>query len=88
MYANVEIEAPAVERLIVPESALLQAGNRSFVFQVLGEGRFRPQAVQIGRRIGEEVEILSGVSEGDRIVRSGTFLVAAESRLRSALEQW
>ncbi len=88
MYANVEIEAPDVERLIVPESALLQAGNRSFVFQVLGEGRFRPRAVQVGRRIGEEVEILSGVSEGDRIVRSGTFLVAAESRLRSALEQW
>ena len=88
MYANVEIEAPAVERLIVPESALLQAGNRSFVFQVLGEGRFRPQAVQVGRRIGDEVEILSGVSEGDRIVRSGTFLVAAESRLRSAMEQW
>ena len=88
MYANVELEAPDVERLIVPESALLQAGNRSFVFQVLGEGRFRPRAVQVGRRIGEEVEILSGVSEGDRIVRSGTFLVAAESRLRSALEQW
>ena len=88
MYANVEIEAPAVERLVVPQSAVLQAGNRSFVFRVLGEGRLRPQPVQVGRRIGEEVEILSGVSEGEPIVRSGTFLVAAESRLRSALEQW
>ena len=88
MYANVEIEAPDVMRLVVPQSALLQAGNRSFVFRVLGDGRFRPQAVEVGRRIGEEVEILSGVSEGDSIVRSGTFLVAAESRLRSAMEQW
>ncbi len=88
MYANVELEAPAVERLVVPHSAVLQAGQRSFVFRVLGEGRLRPQAVEVGRRIGEEVEILSGLEPGESIVRSGTFLVAAESRLRSALEQW
>ena len=39
-------------------------------------------------RSGEEVEVLSGLEAGDRIVTSGTFLIASESRLRSALEQW
>lgn len=88
MYANVQIEAPGIESLVVPQSAVLQAGRQSFVFRVLGEGRFRPQAVGVGQRIGEEIEILSGLEEGDVIVRSGTFLVAAESRLRAAMEQW
>ncbi len=88
MYANVQVEAPGVERLVVPQSAVLQAGKQSFVFRVLDEGRFRPQAVEVGQRIGEEIEILSGVQVGDVIVRSGTFLVAAESRLRAGMEQW
>jgi Cu(I)/Ag(I) efflux system membrane fusion protein len=39
-------------------------------------------------RIGDRVEILSGLEPGQRIVTSGTFLVASESRLRAALEQW
>jgi hypothetical protein len=29
-----------------------------------------------------------GLEPGERVVSSGTFLVAAESRLRAALEQW
>jgi len=88
MNANVELEGPSREGLIVPQSALLQAGRKSFVFRALGDGRFRPQAVEIGRRLGEEIEVVAGLAEGDEIVRSGTFLVAAESRLRAALETW
>jgi Cu(I)/Ag(I) efflux system membrane fusion protein len=58
------------------------------VFLALGEGRFRPQPVELGLRSGEEVEVLSGVADGDEIVASGTFLIASESRLRAALERW
>jgi Cu(I)/Ag(I) efflux system membrane fusion protein len=88
MNAEVELEGTGREALVVPQSALLSAGRRSFVFRALGEGRFRPEPVEVGRRVGEEVEILSGLAEGDAIVRSGTFLIAAESRLRAALETW
>lgn len=88
MNAEVELEGTRRETLVIPQSALLAAGRRDFVFRALGEGRFRPQPVEVGRRIGEQVEILSGLAEGDAIVRSGTFLVAAESRLRAALETW
>lgn len=88
MYANVKIHADRGERLVVPQSAVLYAGERSFVFLALGEGRFRPQPVSIGLRSGEEVEILSGLEPGEEIVTSATFLIASESRLRAALEQW
>ena len=88
MYANVRVHADRGERLVVPQSAVLYAGERSFVFRALGDGRFRPQPVEVGLRSGEQVEILSGLDPGDPIVTSGTFLVASESRLRAALEQW
>jgi Cu(I)/Ag(I) efflux system membrane fusion protein len=88
MYANVELRGSRGLRTVVPESAVLHAGERSFVFLDLGSGRFRPQRVEVGLRSGDRVEILSGVEVGQRIVVSGTFLVASESRLRAALEQW
>ena len=88
MYANVRLSPDLGERLVVPQSAVLYAGERSFVFRALGEGRFRPQRVEVGLRSGEEVEILVGLDAGDEIVTSATFLIASESRLRAALEQW
>ncbi len=88
MLASVELAAPAAERLLVPLSAVLYAGKRSFVFLDLGEGRLRPAPVAVGVRSGEEIEILSGIEPGQSVVSSATFLVASESRLRAALDQW
>lgn len=88
MYANVELEIGLGERLVVPEEAVLYAGERSFVFVDLGEGKLRPREVKIGIRSGDWLEVLEGLEPGDEVVRSGNFLVAAESRLKQALEQW
>ena len=88
MYANVELSVDLGERLVVPKSAVLPAGDRTFVFLDLGEGQLRPQRVQTGVEADENVEIVSGLNPGDLIVTSGNFLIAAESRLKTALEQW
>jgi membrane fusion protein, copper/silver efflux system len=88
MWATVELQGEAAERLVVPQSAVLHAGRRSFVFIDLGGGRFRPREVEVGLRSGEDVEVVRGLVAGERVVTSGTFLVAAESRLRAALDQW
>jgi len=88
MWATVQLHAAAGERLVVPEGAVLHAGDRSFVFLDLGGGRYRPQQVELGIRSEDAFEVLRGVAEGQRVVASGTYLVAAESRLRAGLEQW
>ena len=88
MYAHVRIQVDHGERLVVPPSAVLHTGERSFVFRALGEGRFRPQEVSVGLQTDEQVEILAGLEPGDAVVSSATFLIASESRLRAALEQW
>lgn len=88
MYATVELEKSLGDRLAVPEDAVLYAGRRSFVFVDLGEGRLKPQAVEIGRKAGKWIEISGGLAEGDSVVTSGNFLVAAESRLKLDMEHW
>ena len=88
MYADVELRVDRGEKLLVPASAVLYAGPRRIVFVDLGEGRLAPRPIEIGAGNGEVYEVLSGLEAGETVVSSGNFLVAAESRLESALSQW
>ncbi len=88
MYATVNLELDLGSRLTVPESAVIYAGPRRAVFVQTGEGRFEPRVVETGAANQDWVEVLSGVREGDTVVSSGNFLIAAESRLKTAMENW
>jgi len=88
MYVNVDFGEERGERLVVPEEAVLYAGPRRLVFLDLGEGRLRPQEVEVGVKSGDFYEVISGLEEGDVVVTSGNFLVAAESRIKSATTKW
>jgi membrane fusion protein, copper/silver efflux system len=85
MFADVEIMLGQTPVVQVPEGAVIDTGDRRVVILDLGEGRFRPEAVTIGRRGGGMIEIVSGVSAGDRVVSTATFLIDAESNLNAAL---
>ena len=82
---NVEPGAPA---LLIPESALIDSGARQVVLIEKGGGTFEPRTVHAGRRGGGEIEILSGLSEGEHVVTAATFLIDAESNLRAALQNF
>jgi Cu(I)/Ag(I) efflux system membrane fusion protein len=43
--------------------------------------------VETGWRIGGDVQVTKGLTEGERIVISGTFLVDSESRMKAATNQ-
>lgn len=88
MYANVRFEVELGERLVVPESAVIYTGPRRLVFVDLGEGRLRPREVELGASAGGYYEVVAGLEAGEVVVTSGNFLIAAESRLRSATELW
>ena len=87
-YESSVILLVAGPRLQVPISAVVYTGPRRLVFVDLGEGRLRPVEVTLGARNAERVEVISGLREGQRVVSSGNFLVAAESRIRSAATIW
>jgi Cu(I)/Ag(I) efflux system membrane fusion protein len=84
MYATTELEAQLGEKLVVPELAVLDAGVRQIVFVDRGQGRLVPQEVQLGDRVDHYVEVLGGLTAGERIVTSGNFLIDSESKLQAA----
>ena len=88
MYVDVTFDIRLGKRLAIPESAVLYVGDRRIVFVDLGDGRLAPREVTIGPRAGDYYEVLSGLREGEVVVTSGNFLVAAESRLKSAASKW
>src|SRR3546814_2817648 len=67
--------------LLVPSEALIRTGKRTLVMLALDKGRYRPAEVQIGRESGDDTEILAGLSEGEKVVASGQFLIDSEASL-------
>jgi len=86
MYADVEIAAGSTGAVVaVPDSAVIDSGERQVVIVAKGEGRFEPRGVKLGMRGGDMTEIIDGIAEGDRVVVSANFLIDAESNLKAAL---
>jgi Cu(I)/Ag(I) efflux system membrane fusion protein len=90
LYGTVNIAAKAQDHdvLAVPDSALLDSGTRKVVLVEKGEGRYEPREVKTGARADGYVEILDGLSPGESIVVTATFLIDAESNLRAALQSF
>ncbi len=71
LFARVRIIVERRENaLLVPESAVFAVGDRRFVYRVT-EGRAALTEVTLGARRPGEVEVLSGVAAGDRVVTAG-----------------
>jgi Cu(I)/Ag(I) efflux system membrane fusion protein len=85
MTGNLSLALPAASGLVVPAEALVDTGDHQYVFVATGGGHFEPRAVKAGARVGDRVQIASGVSEGETVVATGNFLVDSESRLRAAI---
>ncbi|HTE50176.1 MAG TPA: efflux RND transporter periplasmic adaptor subunit [Kofleriaceae bacterium] len=88
MHAEAEIEIDLVDRLVVPARAVIHAGERRLAFVQSGPGRLEPRQLVVGAQAGGFVEVKKGLAEGDSVVVAGTFLVAAESRIRSRSKLW
>jgi len=89
MFANVTIETETLEDVLaVPEEAVIRSGRRSLAIVALGEGRFAPREVALGIDTGDGwVEVQKGLTEEDRVVTSGQFLIDSESKLREVVQK-
>jgi multidrug efflux pump subunit AcrA (membrane-fusion protein) len=82
MFVDVEFPVGGGRRLTVPATAVLDTGLRQTVFVDLGGGHIEPRQVRTGERLGDRVEIVSGLKEGERVATSGNFLLDSETQLR------
>jgi RND family efflux transporter MFP subunit len=85
MYLDVSFEQQGGRMLAVPATAVLDTGRRQTVFVHRGNGFMEPREVLVGRRFGDQVQILEGLSDTDEIVVSGNFLIDSESQLQTGV---
>ncbi|OUS32503.1 hypothetical protein A9Q99_00060 [Gammaproteobacteria bacterium 45_16_T64] len=88
LFATATLQIDMGERLLVPVDAVLISGVKRIVFQDLGNGRLKPQAIKTSHNNGDMVIVSEGLALGDKIIISGNFLIAAESKLKLGIDQW
>jgi RND family efflux transporter MFP subunit len=73
MYARVEMNYGTRKNIVVPDVAVVKqlgSGDR-YIYVYQQDGTVKFQKVELGRRMGGEYEILSGIADGDEVVTSG-----------------
>jgi len=87
MYADANlVSEPVEDALQVPQEAVIDTGTRQIVFVAQGDGHFSPRTVRAGiRGDDDKIQILDGISEGEKVVTSGQFLMDVESGTQEAV---
>ncbi len=81
MFARATVNFGSVERVLIPDMALVKqvgAGDR-YVY-VYKDGKVKYQKVELGKHMGDQYEVISGVTPNSQIV------VAGQTRLKDGAE--
>ena len=73
MYARVIMNYGTRKNIVVPDVAVVKqlgSGNR-YIYVYKQDGTVAFQRVELGRRMNDKYEILSGIADGDEVVTSG-----------------
>ena len=85
MFGQSSFEKKFGYGLVVPSDAVLFMGKRNVVWLKVGDGMFEPREVKVGMKINDKYQIISGLNEGDEVVKTGGFLIDSESQLKSGM---
>jgi len=82
MFLNVTLANDEREALVIPEEALSPEAERQYVY-VVTDGKVSRREVRIGGRRPGRVEILAGLTAGERVVVEGTQKVRDGATVRA-----
>ena len=81
MFARVNINFGTINRIVVPDQAIIkQAGSGARFVYLYENGKVSYKQVELGRRINTAYEIISGLEDGSQVV------IAGQSRLADGIE--
>lgn len=81
MLVQITLERPQRQALLIPEIAVVQVGNDSFVYRVKPDGTVERADVKIGTRREGLAEIVEGLKAGERVVVDGTGKLRVGSKV-------
>ena len=73
MFARVTANFGTNHHVVVPDVAVVkqQGSGEHFIYVLQPDNTVRYQLVEVGKRLGNRYEIISGINEGDKIVTEG-----------------
>ena len=84
-YCNVHFEIPTDANLVtIPSTALVTGNQGTQVATLDGHDKVALKSVQLGRDLGDSVEVIAGLSPSDRIINSPPETLAAGDMVRVA----
>ncbi|MBT3428548.1 MAG: efflux RND transporter periplasmic adaptor subunit [Gammaproteobacteria bacterium] len=88
MLADVKIHADLQhDVLVIPAEAVVRSSDETQVFVDRGEGKYEPRTVRLGVSSGNQVVVLSGLEQSEKVVTSAQFLIDSESKLNEAVSK-
>lgn len=75
-FGRLLLPAPVDGGLLIPSSALVKRGQLEIVFVISADRHATARLVRSGRRMGDRIEILAGLNDGEQIAVSGATLLS------------
>jgi len=82
MFANVEIKINMGNKLLIPESAVIDTGRGIVAYVDAGDSSFEPREIKAGLRSDGSIEVLEGLKAGEKVVSQANFLIDSEAQLK------
>lgn len=71
LYAKVRIPAGGRETILIPAKAVVEKGQLTGVYTVDDKGVISFRPVRTGKSYGENIEVLSGLNQGEKVITEG-----------------
>ncbi len=77
MFARVSFDMGSKHNVVVPDRAVVkQTGSGNKYVYVYSNGRVSYKKVELGQRLGDSYELISGINDGDTVVTAGQTRLA------------
>ena len=73
MYATVDFGVAEGKFISVPHTSIVTVGGKSYVFVKISEREYRRKLVVLGQNADDSAMVISGLTEGEQVVKSGTM---------------
>lgn len=88
MFANIALQPVTDDAVLtIPKSSVIRSGGMTRVVLAEGDGKYRSARIEVGREAGEQIEVLQGLKQDDKIVTSAHFMLDSESNQSADLSR-
>ena len=83
---EIEILYNEKNALSIPDTALIMEGNKKFVYKIIANNMIKKTEIKIGVRDQENLEVIDGLTQGDKIVAEGLTKVRPNMKIKPIIK--